>query len=62
QAVHACLPREIPTYILTGDTSPKRIQEASVLGFPLLHKPVDALALRALLDAPALPRVPRGLA
>lgn len=52
QAVHVCLPRTVPTYILTGDTSPKRIQEASVLGFPLIHKPVDARALRALVDEP----------
>lgn len=44
-AVHACLGRSVPTYILTGDTSPQRIQEASELGFPLLHKPVDTSAL-----------------
>jgi len=49
RAVHACLPRPIPTYILTGDTSPQRILEASLLGFPLLHKPIDALALRNIL-------------
>ena len=49
RAVHACLPRSIPTYILTGDTSPQRIQEASLLGFPLLHKPIDSLALRNIL-------------
>ncbi len=49
RAVHACLPRSIPTYILTGDTSPQRIQEASELGFPILHKPIDALALRSIL-------------
>lgn len=44
-AVHACLGRAVPTYILTGDTSPQRIQEACELGFPLLHKPVDTSAL-----------------
>ena len=49
RAVHACLPGAVPTYILTGDTSPQRILEASLLGFPLLHKPIDALALRAIL-------------
>ena len=49
RAVHACLPRTVPTYILTGDTSPQRILEASQLGFPLLHKPIDALALRSIL-------------
>ena len=48
-AVHACLPAPVPTYILTGDTSPQRIQEASELGFPLLHKPVEPSALRVVL-------------
>ena len=50
-AVHACLPAPVPTYILTGDTSPQRIQEASELGFPLLHKPVEPDALLAALEA-----------
>jgi CheY-like chemotaxis protein/anti-sigma regulatory factor (Ser/Thr protein kinase) len=50
-AVHACLGRNVPTFILTGDTSPQRILEASELGFPLLHKPVNADALRAALAA-----------
>ena len=50
RAVHACLPRSIPTYILTGDTSPQRIREAAELGFPLLHKPIDAHALRNILE------------
>lgn len=50
-AVHACLGRTVPTYILTGDTSPQRIQEASELGFPLLHKPVDTNALMQALAA-----------
>ncbi|WP_159596378.1 PAS domain-containing hybrid sensor histidine kinase/response regulator [Hydrogenophaga sp. BPS33] len=54
QAVHTCLQREIPTYILTGDTSPQRIQEASILGFPLVHKPVDAHTLRAVMMDAAL--------
>lgn len=50
-AVHACLGRPVPTFILTGDTSPQRIQKASELGFPLLHKPVNANALMAALAA-----------
>jgi DNA-binding NtrC family response regulator len=49
-AVHACLPSPVPTYILTGDTSPQRIHEASVLGFPILHKPVDPAALWQALE------------
>jgi PAS domain S-box-containing protein len=53
-AVHACLPHPVPTYILTGDTSPQRIREASLLGFPLLHKPVNAQTLRNILDTEAI--------
>jgi CheY-like chemotaxis protein len=53
-AVHACLGRAVPTFMLTGDTSSQRIQEASELGFPLLHKPVDTNALiKALAEQPA---------
>ena len=33
--------------ILTGDTDPKRLREARLSGYPLLHKPVAPLALRA---------------
>jgi hypothetical protein len=46
RTVHACLPRSVTSYGLTGDTSPQRILEASELGFPLLHKPIDATTLR----------------
>jgi hypothetical protein len=49
--VQACLPHPVPTYILTGDTSPQRILEASALGFPLMYKPIDAQVLRAALEA-----------
>ena len=62
RAVHACLPRSIPTYSLTGDTSPQRILEASELGFPLLHKPVDPNALRQALSQPPVPNRMDGLA
>ncbi|MGQ3085500.1 MAG: hypothetical protein ACT6SG_20640, partial [Hydrogenophaga sp.] len=57
-AVHACLPHPVPTYILTGDTSPQRIREASLLGFPLLHKPVNAQTLQTILRACETPPTP----
>ncbi|MGF7175753.1 ATP-binding protein [Azospirillum doebereinerae] len=40
--------RPIPTLIVTGDTSPERIEEVHASGFEMLHKPVapDALARR----------------
>lgn len=39
----------VPGLILTGDTDPKRLREARLSGYPLLHKPVAPLALRAAL-------------
>lgn len=33
---------EVPAMIVTGDTSPARLQEATASGFALLHKPVIA--------------------
>jgi PAS domain S-box-containing protein len=39
-----------PGAIITGDTDPERIREASRSGYPLLHKPVDVDALRGLVE------------
>ncbi|MDH4134096.1 MAG: hybrid sensor histidine kinase/response regulator, partial [Gammaproteobacteria bacterium] len=39
----------IPGFIITGDTAPERLQEASASGHLLLHKPVQPGKLRALL-------------
>ncbi|WP_448191213.1 hybrid sensor histidine kinase/response regulator [Azospirillum sp. sgz301742] len=36
----------VPGLILTGDTDPRRLREARLSGYPLLHKPVAPLALR----------------
>ena len=40
-AVIARLGRAVPAVIITGDTSPDRIREASASGFRLMHKPID---------------------
>ncbi len=40
----------LPALIITGDTAPERLREASSAGFPLLHKPVSPMALRATLN------------
>lgn len=40
------LGRPVPGMILTGDTDPKRLREARLSGYTLLHKPVAPLALR----------------
>jgi len=37
--------------IITGDTDPERIRDATRSGYPLLHKPVEASRLRLLLEA-----------
>ena len=39
----------IPALIVTGDTAPDRLREASASGHPVLHKPVAAARLRAFL-------------
>ncbi len=40
----------LPAAILTGDTDPDRLREARDSGFPLMHKPLTAAKLRALLS------------
>jgi signal transduction histidine kinase/CheY-like chemotaxis protein len=40
----------IPAFVITGDTAPERLREASAAGFHLLHKPVSPMALRTTLN------------
>ncbi len=44
------LDRTVPAFLVSGDTAPERLREASELGYHLLHKPVPPMALRALLN------------
>ena len=46
QAVSNIANHTIPGILITGDTAPERLQEASQSGFKLLHKPVNAGQLR----------------
>ncbi len=39
----------IPAFLISGDTAPERLREARASGHHLLHKPVQPMALRALL-------------
>jgi CheY-like chemotaxis protein len=39
----------IPAFLISGDTDPARLREARAKGYQLLHKPVDPMALRAML-------------
>lgn len=41
---------DIPAFLISGDTAPERLQEASASGYLLLHKPVDPMTLRAMLS------------
>ena len=51
QAVRRALGRDVPAMIITGDTAPHRIAEASASGLRVLHKPLDGCALaQALLE------------
>jgi signal transduction histidine kinase/CheY-like chemotaxis protein len=49
----------IPAFLISGDTAPERLREASASGYHLLHKPVLPITLRAVVsqllkdDAPA---------
>ncbi|HCS12209.1 MAG: hypothetical protein COS82_04655 [Zetaproteobacteria bacterium CG06_land_8_20_14_3_00_59_53] len=50
RALHALAGHAIPALLLTGDTEPSRMQEATSAGFPLLHKPVAANKLGLFLE------------
>jgi len=47
--LHALVGEPVPAIVLTGDTSPERIQEARRSGFAVLHKPVTLTELSARL-------------
>jgi CheY-like chemotaxis protein len=39
----------IPAFLMSGNTNPDPLRDAQTAGFPLLHKPVDPMTLRASL-------------
>ena len=41
---------QVPAFLISGDTAPERLREASVSGYHLLHKPVLPMTLRALIN------------
>ena len=52
-----------PAFLISGDTAPERLREANDSGYHLLHKPVPAIRLRAMLNQllrtrPAAPAAP----
>lgn len=50
KSVFAAVANKLPAVIITGDTSPKRVKEASLSGFTLLHKPIEPQHLLATID------------
>jgi signal transduction histidine kinase len=57
RALRARLPL-LPAVLLSGDTSPARLREASEAGIPLLHKPVPLAQLQSLVASFAIRPVP----
>jgi signal transduction histidine kinase/CheY-like chemotaxis protein len=46
--VRAAFGTQIPAFLVSGDTSPERLQQARAQGYTLLHKPVSPMTLRSL--------------
>jgi len=40
----------IPAFVISGDTAPERLREARESGHHLLHKPLGAMTLRAMIN------------
>jgi CheY-like chemotaxis protein len=41
---------QIPAFLISGDTAPERLREASASGYYLLHKPVLPITLRSVVS------------
>lgn len=54
--VRAAFASDIPAIIITGDTSPRRMQEAASSGFELMHKPVEPAELFSRIGKLVRPR------
>jgi signal transduction histidine kinase len=50
EQVRCAVGAPIPAILVTGDTTPERLRDASASGFQILHKPVPPMTLRALLS------------
>jgi signal transduction histidine kinase/CheY-like chemotaxis protein len=50
ERVRGMLGVAIPAFLISGDTAPERLREASASGYLLLHKPVPPMTLRAVLN------------
>lgn len=50
ESLRGALGVAIPAFLISGETVPERLRDASASGFLLLHKPVPPMALRAVLN------------
>jgi CheY-like chemotaxis protein len=50
RTLRAALGSGIPAVVLSGDTASERMREVSAAGLTMLHKPLKAVRLRALLN------------
>jgi signal transduction histidine kinase/CheY-like chemotaxis protein len=50
ERLHRACGASIPAFLISGDTAPERLREASASGYQLLHKPVSPMTLRAIVS------------
>lgn len=50
RSLRAALGPTIPAVLISGDTAPEQLRKVSAAGFTLMHKPLKAVRLRALLN------------
>jgi signal transduction histidine kinase len=50
ERMRTALRLEVPAFLISGDTGPERLREATASGYHLLHKPVPPMALRTTVN------------
>jgi CheY-like chemotaxis protein len=50
ERLRSALGAQIPAFLISGDTAPERLREASASGYYLLHKPVLPVTLRSTVN------------
>ena len=50
ERLHRACGSPIPAFLISGDTAPERLREATASGYHLLHKPVMPMTLRAMVS------------
>jgi len=50
ESLRAAMGVAVPAFLISGDTAPERLRDASASGYHLLHKPVPLMTLRAMLN------------